>query len=629
MKSQITKIVSLLVCVCLIVSGMILSTSAAETTYTKIDRIADLTEGTYLMAAYKDGYQFYTGVATGSSSDCYTSLYTYGTDRTLTTTETYTAKELVFTAVAGKTNTYTVKDGNQYFGYSDVTNSRKIVLSSTPFEWKAENHADGGIILVGTVGTNSCYVGTAATASSKFIRGYKESAKSSAKGLYLFKADATGSGSGGNGGSGAGGTTSNDPADGSTLTIPEALALAESKDDNVYTTNKYYVEGEIKNVYNTQYGNMYIKDANGNELCIYGTYSADGTTRYDALTTKPVAGDTIKVYGVIGKYVKSDGSVTTLQMKDGWIITHTPATSNPGGSSTIDPPADSTLTIPQALEVGGTKEHNTYTSGKYYVEGVISSVSNEEYGNMTIKDANNNSLTIYGSYDADGTNRYDAMATKPVAGDTVKLYGIIGKYSTTVQMKNAWIVAHTPGTPPVNNDPAADTVLTVKAAAELGASKDHNAYTTGKYYVTGTIKSIASDVYGNMTIEDADGNELYVYGTWNEDGSVRYDALTDQPQVGDTVTVYGIIGQYNGTAQMKNGWFKAVPAGGNTGAGTGTGTGTGSTTGSNTNTNTGSTTTTTPAPEKSPETGDSIALYIVMMAISAAAMVLVAKKRFA
>ena len=52
-------------------------------------------------------------------------------------------------------------------------------------------------------------------------------------------------------------------------------------------------------------------------------------------------------------------------------------------------------------------------------------------------------------------------------------------------------------------------------------------------------------------------------------------------------------------------------------------------TNTNTNTNTGSTTTTTPAPEKSPETGDSIALYIVMMAISAAAMVLVAKKRFA
>ena len=444
-------------------------------------------------------------------------------------------------------------------------------------------------------------------------------------------ADTTGGNQGGNEGSGTGGTTpppaSSDPAADSTLTIPEALALAESKGDNVYTTNKYYVEGEIKNVYNTQYGNMYIKDANGNELCIYGTYSADGTTRYDAMTTKPVAGDTIKVYGAIGKYVKSDGSVTTLQMKDGWIITHTPATSNPGGSSTIDPPADSTLTIPQALEVGGTKEHNTYTSGKYYVEGVISSVSNEEYGNMTIKDANNNSLTIYGSYDADGTNRYDAMATKPVAGDTVKLYGIIGKYSTTVQMKNAWIVAHTPGTPPVNNDPAADTVLTVKAAAELGASKDHNAYTTGKYYVTGTIKSIASDVYGNMTIEDADGNELYVYGTWNEDGSVRYDALTEKPAVGDTVTVYGIIGQYNGTAQMKNGWFKAAPAGGNTGAGTGTGTGAGSTTGSNTNTNTGSTTTT--APEKSLETGDSIALYIVMMAISAAALVLVAKKRFA
>lgn len=347
-------------------------------------------------------------------------------------------------------------------------------------------------------------------------------------------------------------------------------------------------------------------------------------------------------YSSLGKQARAQTITVYYETTggDGDDNTGAGGTTPPPASS--DPAAGSTLTIPEALALGETKDHDNYTAGKYYVEGVVSSVSNETFGNMTIKDANNNSLTIYGSYDADGTNRYDAMTTKPVAGDTVKLYGIIGKYNSTVQMKNAWIISYTPGTPPVDNDPAADTVLTVKAAIELGASKDHNVFTKNKYYVTGEITEIYNEEYGNMKIKDAEGNILTLYGTYNEDGSVRFDALTEKPAVGDTVTVYGIIGQYNGTAQMKNGWFKAAPAGddnqgGNTddnqggNTNTGAGTNTGANTNTNTNTNTGSTTTTTttPAPEKSPETGDSIALYIVMMAISAAAMVLVAKKRFA
>ena len=111
----------------------------------------------------------------------------------------------------------------------------------------------------------------------------------------------------------------NDPAADSTLTIAEALALGASKAHNTYTAGKYYVVGEITEVYNTQYGNMKIKDAEGNILTIYGTYSADGSTRYDSLEVKPVAGDTVKIYGIVGQF---NG---TAQIKNGWIVEHTPA----------------------------------------------------------------------------------------------------------------------------------------------------------------------------------------------------------------------------------------------------------------------------------------------------------------
>ena len=58
-----------------------------------------------------------------------------------------------------------------------------------------------------------------------------------------------------------------------------------------------------------------------------------------------------------------------------------------------------------------------------------------------------------------------------------------------------------------------------------------------------------------MKITDAEGNVLTIYGSYNADGTLRFDAMETKPAVGDTVTVYGIIGQYNGTAQIKNGWI--------------------------------------------------------------------------
>ena len=97
------------------------------------------------------------------------------------------------------------------------------------------------------------------------------------------------------------------------VSITEAKEIA-NKAGSAYTGEKYKVTGKIKNVYNTTYGNMYIEDENGNELTVYGTYSADGSTRYDAMSYKPVVGDTVIVYGVLGTYN------STPQMKDAWII---------------------------------------------------------------------------------------------------------------------------------------------------------------------------------------------------------------------------------------------------------------------------------------------------------------------
>lgn len=107
--------------------------------------------------------------------------------------------------------------------------------------------------------------------------------------------------------------------------------------------------------------------------------------------------------------------------------------------------------------------------------------------------------------------------------------------------------------------PTANSELSLSKANEVAsyASYTSSGFTPAKYKVTGTVKSIENTSYGNMTIEDSFGNSLYIYGVYNQDGTVRYDALNSlgRPEVGDTVTLYGILGTYSSTQEMKNAWI--------------------------------------------------------------------------
>ena len=204
-------------------------------------------------------------------------------------------------------------------------------------------------------------------------------------------------------------------------------------------------------------------------------------------------------------------------------------------------------TITDALAIGAAKEHNTYTEEKYIVAGIIKEVYNATYGNMYLVDELGNTFTVYGTYSADGANRYDAMEAKPVAGDYVVIIGVLGQYNGTAQMKNGWIQSFT-------------TPITIPQANELGNTFEKNQYTEDKKVITGEITEVQNTTYGNVVIKDAEGNSILVYGLYNANGLVRYDAMATKPAVGDTITVLGIIGKYN-APQMKNGWLIGYTAG--------------------------------------------------------------------
>ena len=214
------------------------------------------------------------------------------------------------------------------------------------------------------------------------------------------------------------------------------------------------------------------------------------------------------------------------------------------------PKDPTTLTsIKDILAIGEKLEHNANTVEKYLVTGTVTEIKNETYGNLYITDAEGNTLYIYGLYDKDGTTRYDAMAQKPAVGDTITVISVISNYNGP-QLKNAAVqsiekpVSNTTSIPDVN---------------AIGNKLAHNTATEEKYLVKGTVTEVKNTTYGNMYIVDEAGNSLYIYGMYDEAGN-RYDAMTNKPEVGDTITVLSIVSNYNGP-QLKNAVLKELTKG--------------------------------------------------------------------
>jgi len=466
-----------------------------------------------------------------------------------------------------------------------------------------------------------------------------------------------------------------EPAADSTITIEQAIAIGESKAHNVYTEGKYYVTGVITEVYNTQYGNMKIKDDAGNILTVYGTWSEDGNTRYDALEVKPVAGETITVYGIVGQY---NG---TPQVKNGWIVgkpSVEPEETTP--STPTDP--DQPLTYEDYIAAQDGEALSKLVN--VVVTGIVSKSAGSSYNCLFVQDANGGAYYIYGmTQDPIADLKIEIGMTVSIEGGVKAIhYGtheikpsengmtvtvvssektpvapvdyteifknatdmkdeaLVGKQALLVTIKgiviggqntgsgylyfkigdkeaylrissstlgfntadkDAFIAAHaakkgysadvtgiisqyngafylvpvstdafvygelveqpeeTTPAPETPDEPAADSTLTIVGAVTLGDSMAHNTTTTGKYYVTGVVQEIKHTTYGNMYIVDENGNSIYVYGTYSADGSARYDAMDVKPVAGDTVTLYGVVGNYNG-AQIKNAWITAHTA---------------------------------------------------------------------
>lgn len=143
------------------------------------------------------------------------------------------------------------------------------------------------------------------------------------------------------------------------------------------------------------------------------------------------------------------------------------------------------------------------TTERYYVRATIKSIDDAGFGSMTIEDPTG-TLSVYGTYSADGAKRYSELDEKPVKGDTVLLYGTIQNYkNNTPEIKSGWIIEFTKGIPTWSEDDY--TEMTIGEAREAAVDS--------LVKVTGVVSRITFDsgMKPNGFIIVGDNSSIYVY----------------------------------------------------------------------------------------------------------------------
>lgn len=177
------------------------------------------------------------------------------------------------------------------------------------------------------------------------------------------------------------------------------------------------------------------------------------------------------------------------------------------------------ITIAEALEICG-EESGFITTERYYIRGIIQTVTNGAYGAMVVADETG-SIPVYGTYSADGSIGYAEFEYKPAKGDEVLLHCILQNYNGTKEVKNARLIEYK------NNQ----TDIDVSQYKEATISEARDAEKGANLKITGTVARItyATGMKPSGYILVNGGVSIYVY-----DGD-----SAQRVSIGNTVTVAG------------------------------------------------------------------------------------------
>ncbi len=176
------------------------------------------------------------------------------------------------------------------------------------------------------------------------------------------------------------------------------------------------------------------------------------------------------------------------------------------------------ISIAEALELCG--EPGNLTTERYYIRGTVVSIDNAAYGAMTIKDETG-TISVYGTYSADGSVGYADMADKPYKNDIVLLHCTLQNYNGTKEVKNARLISFE----------KVEVEVDESAYTDMSAADAREAAVGTKVKLDGVVARIT---YANgmkpMGVYIVDNTQsIYVY-----DGD-----LAQRVAIGDTVTILG------------------------------------------------------------------------------------------
>lgn len=181
---------------------------------------------------------------------------------------------------------------------------------------------------------------------------------------------------------------------------------------------------------------------------------------------------------------------------------------------------------------------------QYRLTGTVKKISvSEQYNNadITVADALGNSVLVHRMKPASGKITDLTIGV----GDKLTVLGQRGEYKGAPQMVNGVYESH------VHYIPATIKEFLAKEVSDV------------EYIVTGKIVNIkeisASFKNATLTIADDEGTTLYVFRMKAAEGGPAIENIG--LKVGDVLTVIGKRGEFNGSAQMVNGYYVSHEAG--------------------------------------------------------------------
>ena len=365
----------------------------------------------------------------------------------------------------------------------------------------------------------------------------------------------------------------------------------------------FVVSGTITKIVNTQYGNWYMTDGTA-ELYIYGTLDADGKTK-NFLSLGLEVGDKVTIEGPKSTYnsqaqmvdvtvkkiekallkvvtpsveISKEGGVLEVKLASKgrgafyeiseecqeW-ISYENAEYISGVASKLEPnPADTVVyTFNIAPNIASAREGSisfyanegepipyTFTQA-----GGIADVTVAEFLAAEVNDAaqyrivghvtgfNNYNNNFYlKDYTGEVYAYYvNTQGIKDIAiGDFVTVVGTRGEYKGTPQLPKGTLLEKYTASPEVS-------------VAEFLTKEDGNDV---YYKLTGTITEIKNAQYGNVYLQDANGDIVYVYGLlpgYGATGAAKQGLVEAMSlKVGDTLTIVGNKASYKGDPQVGN-----------------------------------------------------------------------------